>query len=172
MTIIKQDGKIVFEPSLFVSRVDGDALANASFLYSQTRGNARANLSLVGAVVDGDAGANLSLGYAVVGASKDYRIGDIFKRVTKYLPKCVQDIYLPALNFGAVTNTKAPENSFILGIFNNVEDTGKDYIAVGVVNKVKNKDKTHYRIGISGRVGLDGILTHANNSQLTQEAEK
>ena len=125
MIIKKQEGKIVFEPRLFISRAKEDVLANGSILYSEVGGNAGANFGGLFAGVGGNAKLNASLGYSEVGESHDYTIGDIAQKITKYLPECVRKINLPALNFGVFTNTKDLYNSFALGIFNNNCDTGE-----------------------------------------------
>jgi len=172
MIIKKQDGKIVFEPRIFVSRVKGDVLSNGALLYAEVDGNAKVNLSgLVGAVdgnakvnfgglvgaVDGNAGVNLSGLYAevcenakvnfggLVGEvckSHDYTIGDIDLRIIKYLPEFIKKINLPAINFG--------------GVYTNTGDPYNSFI-LGLFNNIKDTRNDYFALGLVNRItGEDG----------------
>ncbi len=115
-----------------------------------------------GAVVGGDAKVNVGGLVAGVGGLKDYTVGDIFPRFTKYFPSWIREINLPAFNFGAYTNTERVSNGVILGGWNNVNDDGKgDYISLGLMNRVTTSDgRNRYVPLFAGRVSFDGIFSH------------
>jgi len=150
-----------------VDGVDGNAGVNLGGLVAGVGGNVGVNLGGLVSVVDGNANLNASSAYSKVNRSHDYTIGHILPKITNYLPKCIRRINLPAVNFGAVTNTKNMYNSFVLGVFNNLVDTGDDYLALGLVNRITDKNKkTRYSLFCSGRVHIDGIFGHRDNKNL------
>ncbi len=153
--------------------VGGNSGANICGLFAVVGGNAGANIGGAVAITVGNAKLNASLGYSEVGKSHDYTIGDICSRITKYLPDFIRKINLPALNFGVITNTKNPYNSFILGVFNNIKYTENDYFALGVVNRITDENgKTRYSLPLSGRFHFDGVFSHRNNKSLDAKVEE
>ena len=84
------------------------------------------------------------------------------------MPQFIQQIDLPAFNIGGVyteTGEMGLKNSCVLGLFNNIVDTDEDYIALGIINRIKYKEKdgekrVKYGLLCSGRVHIDGIFSH------------
>jgi len=154
--------------------VEGNAKVNFGGLIGFVGGNAKVNFGGAGAGVEGNAGINASLGYSFVNKSHDYKISELLpERIAKYIPKFIGEISLPAINFGAVTNIREPDNSLTLGLINNVDETAGngDYVSVGLINRVKTKEgKTRWKPLIAGRVSIDGVFYHSNEKS-GQKAE-
>ena len=151
---------------------------NFGGLYGAVDGDAGVNFGGLLGVVGENAGVNVSLVYADVGGSQDYTIEDVLPRLTRYLPKFIREISFPAINFGTVTNTKNPRNSFALGVYNRVDATnGKDYISVGLLNRVitpegHGKKRVSYIPFLAGKVSIDGIFRHRKQTQENKDDTK
>jgi len=154
--------------SLGVAFVDGNAGINVGGVIAYTKGDAGINGSLGVALVDGDVKINVGGVIADTKELSDYKVKDVYKRITKYLPQFIQQIDLPAFNIGGVyteTGEMGLKNSCVLGLFNNIVDTDEDYIALGIINRIKYKEKdgekrVKYGLLCSGRVHIDGIFSH------------
>src|SRR3989344_2229267 len=154
--------------SLGVALVDRDAGINVGGVIADTKGDAGINGSLGVALVDGDVKINVGGVIADTKELSDYKVKDVYKRITKYLPQFIQQIDLPAFNIGGVyteTGEMGLKNSCVLGLFNNIVDTDEDYIALGIINRIKYKEKdgekrVKYGLLCSGRVHIDGIFSH------------
>ena len=163
------------------SEVNGNAGTNMG-LFSGVNGNAGVSMGGLASVVNGNAGVSIgglfsevngNAGVSIGGIyarskSEDYTIGEICPRITKYLPKCLRDIALPAVKFGLLTSTERARNSLVCGpifgcaLFNHIVDHGEDYLALGLVNRITNYEtgKTRYTFLTSNRVSIDGIFKH------------
>ncbi len=154
--------------SLGVALVEGDAGINVGGFIAYTNGDVKINGSLGVALVDGDVKINVGGVIADTKELSDYKVKDVYKRITKYLPQFIQQIDLPAFNIGGVyteTGEMGLKNSCVLGLFNNIVDTDEDYIALGIINRIKYKEKdgekrVKYGLLCSGRVHIDGIFSH------------
>ena len=172
--------------NLFVDKEGEDTLAKTSLIYSKTNGNAGVSIGGLASEVNGNAGVNMGLfsevngnaGVSIGGIyarskSEDYTIGEICPRITKYLPKCLRDIALPAVKFGLLTSTERARNSLVCGpifgcaLFNHIVDHGEDYLALGLVNRITNYEtgKTRYTFLTSNRVSIDGIFKHREDGE-------
>ena len=153
---------------LGVARVGGNAGINVGGVIAETKGDAKINVGGVIAETKGDAKINVGGVIADTKELSDYKVKDIYKRITKYLPQLIQQIDLPAFNIGGVyteTGEMGLKNSYILGLFNNIVDNDEDYIALGIINRIKYKEKdgekrVKYGLLCSGRVHIDGIFSH------------
>ena len=161
-------GDVKINGSLGVALVEGNAGINVGGFIAYTKGDAGINGSLGVALVDGDVKINVGGVIADTKELSDYKVKDVYKRITKYLPQFIQQIDLPAFNIGGVyteTGEMGLKNSCVLGLFNNIVDTDEDYIALGIINRIKYKEKdgekrVKYGLLCSGRVHIDGIFSH------------
>ena len=161
-------GKRKIEINPFVTKIKEDSGISGATLYSEVGGDAGINGSLGVALVDGDVKINVGGVIADTKELSDYKVKDVYKRITKYLPQFIQQIDLPAFNIGGVyteTGEMGLKNSCVLGLFNNIVDTDEDYIALGIINRIKYKEKdgekrVKYGLLCSGRVHIDGIFSH------------
>jgi len=140
--------------------VKGDAGVNVGGIYAGVKGDAGVNVGGIIAIVGVNAGVNVGLG-AEVENLNDYTLEQACGKFGKYLPNFLKDVALPAFNIGFITNTRKVKNGYALGLFNNIKEDKGDYIAIGLLNRItSDNEKTKYRLGLSGKVSIDGIFKH------------
>ena len=142
------------------AEVDGNAGVNVGGIYAGVKGDAGVNVGGIIAIVGVNAGVNVGLG-AEVENLNDYTLEQACGKFGKYLPNFLKDVALPAFNIGFITNTRKVKNGYALGLFNNIKEDKGDYIAIGLLNRItSDNEKTKYRLGLSGKVSIDGIFKH------------
>jgi len=170
--LIKRNKQSAFEFDInpVYTSTKEDCLANISLLLANSHKNARVNVGGLGGGVFGNAGVNVGGLYGgVFGKLHNTIIGDVFPKITKYLPGFIKKISLPGLNIGMVTHTGDVKNSGILGLYNNIREGDGDYIAFGILNRVvKENGRVFYIPGLAGRFSLDGIFKHKKTEENKQ----
>ncbi len=154
------EGDSIFSGGL-VSKVLGDTKVNIS-LKSSIKESAGVNLGIFSKIGYGSS-LNLNLAYSGTGYLRDYSLEDVCPRIMNHLPRWIKKISLPGISAGIVTNTQSAYNGAIFGIFNNIslDDTSGDYLAFGLLNRVKNGKRKALLIPfITGKVSIDGIFSH------------
>ncbi len=176
----KTNTKTYFKIRPFISQVEGDCNVNFASLYAVVNGDVTGvngslgiaevngdvtgfNGSFIGAGVGGDVkGFNGTFGYAEIrGTLKDTDLQTAFPKLSKYLPKFIKESNIPSFNTGIITTTGNTDNGVIFGFYNTIENTDGDYLAFGVINRVK-KDNGKYstRFLFDGKFTIDGIFRH------------
>jgi len=147
------------------ARVNGDVYGgNGAGAFALVKGNVNGfNGAGVAASVGEDVhGSNGAVGYAEVnGTLEDTTLGELFPKLTKYLPKIIKETNIPAFNVGIWTETGNTDNAVIFGFYNKIEKTDGDYLVFGLVNRIKQDDgKYSTRLLVDGKITIDGIFRH------------
>ena len=160
------DGHAGLSVSGLFSGAGGNAGVSVGGVASFTKGNAGVSVGGLLSFVKKNAGVSVGGFYSETGSSRYLTLENLAGRFGKYVPSFLKGISVPAFNIGAVTNTGDTDNAVIFGAYNNIEETNGDYLAFGLLNRVKTKEGKRIFVPlVAGRITLDGILRHESEQQ-------
>ena len=171
--LIKSHAKenIGFNSAVGYAKAEKDVDVSVALGFSVVGGDAGLSVGGLVSGVGGNAGLNIAPVYADSRNVQDYTIGKALGRFSKYVPRFISEIAIPAVSVSAWNRVRDTKNAFVLGFYNDITDKGGDYIALGLLNRVRAEDgKSRWQPFFSGNVSIDGIIYH-NKKEKTSDSD-